>query len=78
MIWLYERNTETLRLETRFDNATGEFVLIQHQPSGARVTERFRTEEEFGARLRALSASLDEQHWQHKGPPMILDDGWKI
>lgn len=78
MIWLYQRDDEILQLETRFDNETGEFVLIQHQPGGTEVTERFRTEDEFRLRLTALSAALNEQQWLQKGPPLLLNDGWKI
>jgi hypothetical protein len=78
MIWLYQREDEVLQLETRFDNATNEFVLIQNQPDGTQVTERFRTEDEFRARLAALSAALTEQQWLQKGPPILLNDGWKI
>lgn len=78
MIWLYQRDDETLRLETRFDNDTSEFVLIQHQPSGTEVTERFHTEDEFRVRLTALSIALGEQQWHQKGPPLLLNDGWKI
>jgi hypothetical protein len=78
MIWIYQRNDEVLQLETRFDNATGEYVLIQHRPAGTQETERFLTEEEFRARLEKLSASLEEAKWNAKGPPLFLNDGWKI
>ena len=78
MIWLYERDDEALRLETRFDNATGEFVLIQQRPGDKPVTERFNSEDVFRTRLKALSAALDEERWHRKGPPLLLNDGWKI
>jgi hypothetical protein len=78
MIWLYERRNEQLRLETRFDNATGEFVLVQHQSNGTQETERFPSEEAFRVRLTALSAALEQERWNPKGPPVILSDGWKI
>ena len=78
MIWLYQRNDEVLQLETRFDNATGEFVLIQHRPDGAQDTERFLTEDDFRVRLTTLSAILEEERWNRNGPPLILNDGWKI
>jgi hypothetical protein len=78
MIWLYQRGSETLRLETSFDNETSEFVLVQHQPGGTQVTERFPSEEAFRARLTALGAALDEERWLQKGPPLLLNEGWKI
>lgn len=78
MIWLYERCDEELRLETRFDNATGEFVLVQYQAGGAADTERFLTEDAFRARLVTLSAALEAARWNQKGPPVIVSDGWKL
>ena len=78
MIWLYQRDNEALQLETRFDNATGEFVLIQQRPGNTEITERFSSEDAFRARLQALSAALDEERWHRNGPPLLLNDGWKI
>jgi hypothetical protein len=78
MIWLYQRDDEVLQLETRFDKETNEFVLVQHQPGGTQATERFGTEDQFRLRLTALSAALNEQQWLQKGPPLLLNDGWKI
>ena len=78
MIWLYQRRDQQMRLETRFDNATEEFVLIRHQPDGTQSTERFRTQEEFRTRLRELCAALEAEDWSHNGPPVFMSDGWKI
>jgi hypothetical protein len=78
MIWIYQRNNEVLRLETRFDNATGEYVLIQHRPEGAQDVERFLTEDDFRARLTKLSAALEEAKWNSQGPPLFLNDGWRL
>ena len=78
MIWLYERDDEALRLETKFDNATGEFILIQQLPGDEQVIERFNSEEDFRTRLTALSTALDEARWHRTGPPLLLNDGWKI
>jgi hypothetical protein len=78
MIWLYERHDQTLRLETRFDNTAQAFVLIQYQPDGTQLTEQFASEDEFRVRLTALSAKLETEHWEQKGPPLLMSDGWKI
>jgi len=78
MIWLYQRDDEALRLETRFDKASGEFVLIQHRAGDTQVTERFNSEDDFRTRLTALSATLDEERWHRNGPPLLLNDGWKL
>ena len=34
MVWLFERDAESLRLHTSFDNDTYELVVIVHWPDG--------------------------------------------
>jgi hypothetical protein len=79
MIWMFERGGESLRLETRYDNATSEFVLIRHQLTGEPQVERFRDEMAFGQRLEVLEKQLTTEHWNlQQGGPVVLRDGWKI
>ena len=79
MIWMFERGGESLRLETRYDNATAEFVLIKHQLTGDPQVERFRDELAFGQRLEVLEKQLTDERWTlQQGGPVVLRDGWKI
>lgn len=78
MIWFYERGTDTLRIETRFNNAARVFELIWHHPDGTRTLETFADEQQFRARSEAIEASLNEQQWQPSGGPHLLRDGWKL
>ena len=79
MIWMFERGGESLRLETRYDNATAEFVLIRHHPSGDQQVERFGNEQTFGRRLEILEKQLTDDRWTlQEGGPVVLRDGWKI
>lgn len=78
MIWLYERGTDALRLETRFDSGTGEYVLVVVWADDRVETERFREAAAFDARLRALEQQLAAEHWMQVGPPTILSNGWKV
>ena len=41
MLWFWNRNRETLRLETRYDNETSEFLVTIHAPGGESENERF-------------------------------------
>lgn len=41
MLWFFERNDESLKLETRYDNDTSELVAIVRYPDGREQTERF-------------------------------------
>lgn len=43
MIWIFEREEDSLRLETRLDNDAAEFVLSMHRPNeGKEVEDRHR------------------------------------
>ena len=77
MVWFFERSAEVLRLETRYDNETAEYVLELQGPDGRRSqTERFADAAAFRARLVAVEDGLSEQRWQRNGPPLIIADGW--
>ena len=79
MLWIYARGDQSLRLETRFDNETEEFVLIIDPEDGSQwQIERFKDPVLFRQRLVALENELESAKWQLDGPPMLLRDGWKI
>ena len=78
MLWMFERNDESLRLETRYDNTTLEFVLIMRLPDGKQQIERFKDALTFRNRLEALQAQLESEQWTAVGSPVMLRDGWKI
>lgn len=75
MIWLYEKETQAIRLETRYDNRTLQYVLAIHRPEGETV-ERFEKLEDFRQRLLALEKSLEADAWHRSGPPVLDPDGW--
>lgn len=75
MIWLYEKDHQSLRLETRYDNRTLQYVLIIHRPEGT-DTERYEKLEEFRVRLLELEKSLESGQWQRSGPPVLDPEGW--
>jgi len=77
MLWIYERSNETLRIETKFDNATAEYLLIIHWPDGTEQAERFSGGANFQLRLEGLEQQLSTEAWQSRGVTM-LRDGWKI
>ena len=77
MIWLFARGDEVLRLETRIDNASGEYVLVSTWSDDPAKVERFRDYDAFDARVRLLEARLGAEHWLQVGSPSILPDGWR-
>ena len=77
MIWLFERAAQAIRIETRFDRASGEYVLVTEERNGTRETERFRDAAAFRLRLKALEQQLESNHWTRTGP-FLLRDGWRL
>ena len=78
MIWIFERGNESLRLETRYENDTAEYVLIVHHPDGSHQTERFNDRVTFQTRLDSLEKKLGRENWHYVGAPVLLRDGWKL
>jgi hypothetical protein len=78
MIWIFKRGDQSLRLETRYDNETTEYVLIVHHPDGSHQTERFNDSVAFQTRLDTLDRQLGSENWHYVGAPVLLGDGWKI
>jgi len=76
MLWFYTRDEQSLRLETRYDNDTQEYVAIVLRAGGQPETKRFTTGDAFHAWLRSLEQTLTAEHWASDGSPHILLDGW--
>jgi len=77
MLWIYERSNQTLRIETRYDNATKEYVLITRRVDGTEQVERFLDGPSFQARLASLERQLDAEQWQNRSVT-ALHDGWRL
>lgn len=77
MIWTFERGDEVLRLETRIDNATGEYLIVSMWAERPSEIERFRDPMQYDLRIRTLEAQLTANQWCQIGSPHILSDGWR-
>lgn len=78
MIWLFERREEILRLETRLDPASAEYVLEIKGATRSPEIERYREYYAFHARLVALEEQLSADEWSQVGSPTeILPSGWR-
>jgi hypothetical protein len=75
MLWCFERDDESLKLEMRYDNDTSEFVVIVRHPDGREQTERFTDGDEYGAWLETFERNLEDQHWTRRGV-VIMPDSW--
>lgn len=76
MIWFYSQDSLTIRIETRYDNCTSEYVLVVHWSGDRREEERFATAALFEKRVVELEGQISAQGWNKDGPPIILREGW--
>lgn len=77
MVWFFARDQSQLRLETRFDDATREYVLEIAWPDRPPETERFHDVDGFRARVTILEDQLAAERWTQVGSPEILPSGWR-
>ena len=75
MLWLYERDTTSICLETRYDNTTGEYEGVLHHPDGRRASHRCNNLLAFRQWLLALEKTLAADRWTQQGSPDSLTDG---
>jgi hypothetical protein len=76
MLWFFEREEQSVRLETRYDNDTAEYVAVTTYPDGREETERFSDADRFRQWLEAWERVLEAEHWTRGGSPIVLPDGW--
>jgi hypothetical protein len=70
MIRRFARGGTQLRVETRRDKTSGEFVLILHQEDGTQLIDRFSTRSKLRKRLEAIERRLTSRRWAgHKSLP---------
>ena len=78
MLWIYQRGSDDLRIETSFDNVNKEFVLIKTFGPNEATVERFKEGAAFQLRLEALELEIVSERWTRVGAPIVLPDGWKV
>jgi hypothetical protein len=77
VIWFFERSGEKMRVTTRFDNATREYVVEIESADRGNELERYTDFGAFDKRVQALHVELLESQWTQAGPPGIIADGWR-
>jgi hypothetical protein len=78
VIYLFEKETEALRLETRYTTASKTYEIIWRRADGTTTKESFKGETSFRSRLHEIQVELEDEAWRTVGPPHLLADGWKI
>ena len=77
MVWMYQRDQQSVTLETRFDADTTSYQLIWRYPDGTSQTEAFPDSASFMVRVQAVEQGLLGTGWALAGPPTVLADGWQ-
>ena len=76
MLWFYSQDSLTLRIETRYDNRSAEYVLVVSWSADRRQEERFATAVLLRKRLLEVEAQIGIDGWRKDGPPIVLPTGW--
>jgi len=76
MLWIFDRDQETIRLHTFYDNETKQFVAVVTWSVGRREEARFDSLTTFRDWLKAFEVTLEEDRFTQKGPPIVLPEGW--
>jgi hypothetical protein len=78
MVYLFERENESMRLETRYARASQTYEIIWHRVDGTTTQESFNGETTFRSRLDEIYSQLENDEWRTVGPPQLQRDGWRI
>src|SRR5438128_9813486 len=70
MLWFYQREKELITVETRFDEATGEYLLVTQTADHQSQIERFKDLRAFEERLVSAEKKLAAERWTQVGPPI--------
>ena len=76
MLRLFERDNQSLKLETRYDTGSAEFVVVVHYLDGHEHSERFTDGTAFRGWLEAFEQNLGVQCWVERRLPFVLPYRW--
>ena len=72
MIWIFERDGEIVRFETRFDSKANEYVLaVLWCGQRSETIETYQHGRAFSERLRVLEQQLVTEGWSQLDNPQI-------
>ena len=63
MVCFFHRRGDSLRVETRRDRKSGEFLLILRQSDGTKLVDRFKSKGKCQKRLGDLERTLKANRW---------------
>ena len=66
-----------MRVITRFDKTSGEYVVEVEWPQRDKIVERYADYGDFNARVQRLHMELLESRWEQNRTPAVMADGWR-
>jgi hypothetical protein len=78
MVYLFERESDSMRIETRFNSESRTYEIIWRKADGTVTQETFKGETSFRSRLDEIYSDLEQDDWRTIGPPQLQRDGWRI
>ena len=78
MVYLFERESEAIRIETRYNRSAKTYDIIWRRADGTSTQESFSGETSVRSRLDAVYSELEQKEWRTVGPPQLQRDGWRI
>ena len=78
MVYLFERESEAMRIETRYARESKSYEIIWRRADGTTTQETFKGETSFRSRLDEIYSDLERHDWRTIGPPQLQRDGWRI
>ena len=66
-----------MRVITRFDKSSEEYVVEIEWPQRDTVVERYHDYTAFNQRVQKLHIELLESRWEQHGMPSVMADGWR-
>lgn len=75
-MWFFARGDDAVRVETRFDNVTREYILEITKPDRTVDTQRFSDRAVFQTRLEKIEAQLEADSWVQVSAE-LLPPAWR-
>jgi hypothetical protein len=76
VIWFFDRDDESLKVETQYDQTASEYIVVVRYPDGNSRVERFKDLDTFRMWIEAFDQQLAFDRWSPRSGPIILPYGW--
>lgn len=76
MIWFFERGTQAVRLETRYDKGAQEYTVLITWADTSTNMERYASFDAYHARILSLEQLLEVEQWRLAGAPTLIASDW--